>query len=255
MTEQAPPLEAEGMTLLEHVRELRNRVFIAVIALAVGTGISFTFSERILQFLISPYGDKLLATSPLEALTNVFTVSLTAGAIFAMPIILWQIFGFIAPGLLPKEKKWIFFGLPFALILFAMGVSFAWFIMLPAALGFLTGIFPGVFNVQLRPDEYIPFVTGILFWMGVAFEMPMIIFILAKAGVVSSYVLRKQWRFAVVIIAVIAAVITPTPDPVNMSIVMVPLLILYVFSIFMASLARRGAQSPALLDPEELDRK
>jgi sec-independent protein translocase protein TatC len=255
MTEQAPPLESEGMTLLEHVRELRNRVFIATVALALGTGISFTFAERILQFLVAPYGNKLLATSPLEALTNVFTVSLTAGAIFAMPIILWQIFGFISPGLLPKEKKWIFLGLPFALILFALGVSFAWFIMLPTALGFLTGIFPGVFNVQLRPDEYIPFVTGILFWMGVAFEMPMIIFILAKAGVVSSYVLRKQWRFAVVIIAVIAAVITPTPDPVNMSIVMIPLLILYVFSIFMASLARRGAQSPALLDPEELDRK
>ncbi len=240
------------MTLLDHLRELRDRLFKAVIALCIGAAVGLAFSERIIQILLEPYGqDQLLVISPTSSLTNVFTVSLTVGAILALPFILYQLLAFIFPGLLPKEKKWILLGLPFGFVLFVLGASFAFFVMLPAAVAFLTGIFPTVFKYDLTPDEYIPFVAGVMFWMGVAFEMPLIIFILAKANVISASVLQKHWRWAVVIIAVIAALITPTPDPINMSIVMVPLLLLYVFSILMAKLARRNAHTPAMLDPEE----
>ncbi len=245
--------EEEGMTLLEHVRELRDRLLKAVIALAIGTVIGLAFSEQILKILLEPYGPakQLLVTSPTSPLTNVFTVSVTAGAILALPFILYQILAFIFPGLLPHEKRWILIGLPFGFGLFILGATFAFFVMLPAAVGFLTGIFPSVFNVALTPDDYIPFVAGVMFWMGVAFEMPLLIFILAKANVINANVLKRHWRWAVVIVAVLAALITPTPDPINMSIVMVPLLLLYAFSILMAYIARRNADVQAMLDPEE----
>lgn len=242
----------EGMTLLDHVRELRDRLFKAVIALLIGAAVGLFFAERIIQILLGPYGARpLLVISPTSSLTNVFTVALTVGMVLALPFILYQILAFIFPGLMPNERKWILLGLPFGFVLFVLGATFAFFVMLPAAVGFLTGIFPSVFKYDLTPDEYIPFVAGVMFWMGVAFEMPLIIFILAKANVVNARVLQKHWRWAVVIIAVIAALITPTPDPINMSIVMVPLLLLYVFSILMAKLARRNVVTPAMLDPEE----
>ncbi len=246
-------VEDEGMTLADHLRELRERLLKSVIALAIGTAVGLAFAEQILKVLLAPYGPakQLLVTSPISPLTNVFTVSVTAGAILALPFILYQALAFIFPGLLPHEKRWVLIALPLGFGLFLMGVLFAFFVMLPAAVGFLTGIFPSVFNVALTPDDYIPFVAGVMFWMGVAFEMPLIVFVLAKANVINASLMKRHWRWAVVIVAVLAALITPTPDPLNMSIVMVPLLLLYGLSIILAYLARRNATVPALLDPDE----
>jgi sec-independent protein translocase protein TatC len=245
--------EDEGMTLADHLRELRERLLKSVIALVVGTAVGLAFAEQILRVLLAPYGPakQLLVTSPISPLTNVFTVSVTTGAILALPFILYQALAFIFPGLLPHERRWVMIALPFGFGLFLLGVLFAFFVMLPAAVGFLTGIFPSVFNVALTPDDYIPFVAGVMFWMGVAFEMPLIIFVLAKANVINANLLKRHWRWAVVIVAVLAALITPTPDPLNMTIVMVPLLLLYGLSIILAYLARRNATVPALLDPNE----
>src|SRR4029453_18006917 len=153
-----------------------------------------------------------------------------------MPVIVYQILSFVMPGLLPNEKFWLLVGVPAATFLFVLGATFAWFIAMPPALGFLTNIYPNIFNTQLTADTYIPFVMSVVFWIGVAFEMPLLVFVLGKANVVNARVLLKQWRYAVVIIAIVAAFITPTPDPINMSIVMAPLLILYLLSIGMAAL-------------------
>jgi len=241
------------MTLMEHLAELRERLIKSFIALAVGAVIGLVLSEQILKFLLSPYGPskQLLVTNPLSPLTNVFVVSVTFGAILASPVVLYQILAFVFPGLLPHERRWVLIALPFGFGLFILGAAFAFFIMLPAAVGFLTSIFPSVFTVALTPDDYIPFVAGVMFWMGLAFEMPLIVFVLAKANVLNARVLVRHWRWAVVIIAVLAALITPTPDPINMSLVMVPLMLLYGLSIVLAALARRNAAVPALLDPEE----
>ncbi len=247
---ETPSEEMGNMTLLDHVKEIRDRLFRCAIALVIGSMAGYAVSERALQILIQPYGKQLIFTTPFEGLSSVFTVSLTISATLALPFILYQILGFIMPGLYDREKRWIYLGLPFGLFLFAIGVVFAWYILLPSALGFLVNIFPSVFNSQLKADEYIPFVTGLLFWMGVAFEMPLIIFILAKANVVNGRFLLTRWRYAIVIIAILAAVITPTPDPINMSLVMIPLLILYGISILLAFLARRGQTIPAILDPD-----
>ena len=247
-----PPEEIEaGMTLMDHVREIRDRVLKIVIALAIGGMIGFAVSERALAILIQPYGDKLLATTPMEALTNVFTVSLTISAVLALPFILYQFLAFIMPGLYDHEKRGIYVGLPFGFVLFLIGSAFAWYVMVPNGLAFLKGIYPTVFNAQWKGEEYIPFVTGLLFWIGVAFEMPLIVYLLARANVVTGHVLAKNWRYAVLIIAILSAIITPTPDPVNMGLVMAPLLVLFGISIVLAYVARRNSVVPAILDPDE----
>jgi sec-independent protein translocase protein TatC len=241
--------QEEGMTLLEHVRELRDRLFKAVIALVIGFCIGIAVSQQILAFIEQPYGGRLMVIGPTESISNVFTVALTFGAALAMPVIVYEVLAFMMPGLLPNEKKWIYLGVPFATILFVTGAAFAWYLFLPSALNFLVNIYPDVFTYNLTPDQYVPFVMGLVFWIGLAFELPLLVFVLAKANVVTAHVLAKQWRYAVIIIAIAAAMITPTPDPINMSIVMAPLLVLYVMSIGMAALARRGKTTPALLDP------
>ncbi len=252
LTTTPVPEELEtGMSLMDHVREIRDRVFRCAIALAIGGVLGFAVSQRALEILIIPYGKELITTTPMEALTNVFTVSLTISAVLALPFILYQFLAFIMPGLYENEKRAIYLGLPFGFVLFLIGVAFAWFVMVPNGLNFLKGIYPTVFTQLWKGEEYIPFVTGLLFWIGCAFEMPLIMYLLARANVVSGKMLLRNWRYAVVIIAVLSAIITPTPDPVNMGLVMAPLLVLYGISIVLANLARRNSVVPAILDPDE----
>jgi len=252
----ADPAQQEAveptMSLLDHVRELRDRLFRIVVALIIGSIVGYYFRNELLEWLKQPYAGKLFAGGVPDQLTVSATIAITVGAIIALPVIVWQVLAFVAPGLYPHEKRWLFFAIPFGLVLFLVGSGFAYQFMLPTMIPFLTGILTtqAVENL-LRLDDYVTFVTGVLFWMGVAFEMPVIMFVLAKMNVVSARILAQYWRYAIVAVAIIAAVITPTPDPVNMGIVMLPLMVLYGFSIVMAAIARRGAEVPAMLDPGE----
>jgi sec-independent protein translocase protein TatC len=247
---EVPEEEMGGMALIDHVREIRDRLFRSAIALAVGAAIGFAFSEKALEILIKPYGKGLQALNPTEALTAAFTVSMTIGATIALPVILFQVLAFIMPGLYDHEKRGIYIGLPFGFILFIIGVLFAWFVMVPNGLAFLKNILSTVIESNWTASLYIEFVTGLLFWIGVAFEMPLIMYLLAKANVITGRVLAKNWRYAILFIAVISAFITPTPDPINMGLVMLPLIVLYGISIILAFLARRGKTIPAILDPD-----
>ncbi len=167
-------------------------------------------------------------------------VALLSGFILAFPVILFEILAFILPGLKKSEKKWLLLALPFATILFVGGVTFTYFVMLPAAVPFLVNFL----GVQTIPslNNYIKFVTNMMFWIGISFEMPLLIFILAKFGVVSGKMLLKQWRIAVVVIAVIAAVVSPTVDPVNMGLLMLPLFALYILSVLLAFTAKKNTK-------------
>jgi sec-independent protein translocase protein TatC len=225
------------MTLLEHLEELRDRLVKAAIAIFVGTLISAAFTTQVLEFLITPYGQRLQVLGPTEGITIYFRVALTAGLILAMPVLVYQFLMFILPGLEPNEKRYVAWGVPFATLLFLVGVSFAWFILIPAAIGFLSAWQPEIFIQQWQSREYIPFVTSLVFWVGISFETPLIIFIMTKLGLVTPQFLMKQWRFAVVIVAIAAAMITPTVDPFNMGLVMLPLLVLYGLSILLSYLA------------------
>ena len=241
MTSVNNPNEAERlaqqMTLLSHLEELRDRLVIAGIAVLVCTIVAAIFTPYILKFLISPYGEKLQVLGPTESIAVYFKVALTAGLILAMPVLLYQFLMFILPGLESDEKKYVYWGVPAASVMFLIGVSFAWFVLAPSAIGFLSTFMPDIFTQQWQSQKYIPFIASLVFWVGLSFETPLVIFIMAKLNLVTPQFLVKQWRFAVVIIAIAAAMITPTVDPVNMALVMAPLIVLYGISILLAYLA------------------
>ena len=229
-----------SMPLLEHLEELRQRLFKAFAALVVATGFSFIFAGQLVDILAAPIGGRKALVS-IEVTENVaifMRVSMLSGFVLAMPIILYQIVRFVLPGLTDREKRWLLLGVPFASLLFFSGVFFTWRIMLPAALPFLMS-FLGI-TTQVRPNNYFEFATSLMFWIGLAFEMPLVVMFLAKLGFVKASQLIKYWRYAVVVMAVVAAVVTPTVDPINMSLVMLPLGALYVISIVLATIAGRG---------------
>jgi sec-independent protein translocase protein TatC len=164
-------------------------------------------------------------------------ISLLSGLTLALPIILIELLGFIMPGLKPGERKWIWIIVPVATLFFAGGVVFAYLVLLPAALPFLLS-FMGITTIP-RPSNYFGFVLNLLFWVGVCFELPLIALVLARLGILSAKTLLKQWRIAIVASAILAALITPTPDPVNMGLMMIPLVGLYFISILFAAIARK----------------
>ncbi len=252
MAEQIDTLSVDEsqMTLMEHLVELRWRLMWVVSAIAVGTilGLILTVSKipyiefNLLEFISSPladYGRKLQALGPTDTILIALKVSFTAGTVLAIPIIAYQIIGFVAPGLYPHEKRALYLMLPGMLVLFVIGAAFAFFVMLPVAVGFLQSFLSTVIEQQWAVDRYIALVTRIVFWIGLSFEMPLVITVLARLGFVEGQTLLKFWRHAVVVIAIVAAIITPTIDPVNMAIVMAPLFVLYMLSVGMAFLVYR----------------
>ncbi len=230
------------MGFLDHLAELRDRIIKAFLGLMATTLFSMLFARQILEYLTTPVGRddfQLQTLGPTEGVVIYFRVALLAGAIIAIPWITWQLWMFIAPGLTNKEKRYILLSLPATTVLFLLGVMFSWFVLMPAALGFLQNFQSDIFKADWTAAQYVAFVTSLLFWIGVSFEMPLIFFILARLGIVGPRALRQNWRVAVVGAAVAAAFITPTVDPFNMALVMGPLLVLYVLSILLSTIAYR----------------
>lgn len=236
----------EQMTLLGHLNELRIRLTWAGGAVFLTTILSFAFAEPLLSFLLTPYSNsqsdgtaELQTLRPTEGIETFFKVSLMAGAILAMPVILYQIWLFISPGLTKQEKRYVYIFLPSALVLFLLGILFAWFVLAPAAIFFLANFLPETFKTDWTGQEYIGFITRMVFWLGVSFEMPVIVYFVARVGLVTADALREQWRIAVVGVAVLSAVITPSIDPVTMLLTMAPLLLLYMLSIALGRVGQR----------------
>jgi sec-independent protein translocase protein TatC len=231
--------EKPGMTILGHLDELRGRLMKALLVTLATTALSAIETPTFIGFLTRPIGgiQNVQAIDITEPISVYMRVSLLGGVILAMPVIIYQLLMFVLPGLTSSEKKWVYLAVPFASLLFLGGVAFSYYIMLPTAIPFLvTNVIPGITN-KPRVENYIGFVTNLMFWIGVCFETPILVFILAKLKIVSAGTLARQWRVAVVVIAIIAAVVTPTVDPVNMSLVMVPLFLLYWLSVFLAWVA------------------
>ncbi len=229
-----------SVPLLQHLNEFRVRIFKAFFALIITTGISFAFSEQLIEYLAQPIGGiaKLVSIELTENIAIFMKVSLLGGFVLAMPVIVYQIVAFILPGLKRSEKIWLLIMVPFAAILFAGGVVFTWFVMLPTAVPFLAG-FLGI-TTQVRPENYFNFITNLMFWIGICFEMPLVILFLAKLKFVTAKQLASGWRYALVIMAIVAAAVTPTVDPINMGLVMAPLAGLYVISVILAAMVNRG---------------
>ncbi|MHB8134500.1 MAG: twin-arginine translocase subunit TatC [Anaerolineaceae bacterium] len=227
-----------NMSIWGHINELRKRLFVAVAALAITTLISFAIVPKLLDIITIPVGgiENLQSIEMTENIGVFMRLSLLAGFIFAFPIILGELLAFIAPGLNKNEKRWIFLTIPIATVLFLSGVAFAYFVMLPVAIPYLIN-FLGVPTTP-RLISYTKFTTSLIFWLGIGFELPIVVFALAKFKLVTPQTLLKQWRVAIVLIAVVSAAITPTVDPVNMAILMVPLFVLYLLSVLFAFFAK-----------------
>ena len=253
------------MGFFEHLDELRKRVVRAAIALVLGTVIGIALATPALEYLQVPYcqvvalneaaaaGEEvdlenvdisqadcqLVILGPTGSVVAYFRVAIMLGAIFAIPMITYQLLMFVIPGLTHKEKRIIVMSLPAITLLFLVGVAFSWFVLMPPALGFLEGFQQNLFRSEWTADLYLSFVTSLIFWMGVAFETPLIFFVLGLLGFIDTMALIRNWRIAIIGAAIAAAFITPTIDPVNMFLVMGPLMALYLLSIGLVFIARR----------------
>lgn len=235
------------MSLWEHLNELRSRVMWAFGSVLVGTIVGVFFAGDVLNLLREPYcrvvelpsDCQLAILDPTGGIFEYFRIALLVGGILAIPILTFQSMMFVLPALTWKEKRGVLLSLPVITLLFIIGVFFAWSMLLPPALGFLEGFAPTIFKPTWTADLYIGFVTSLLFWVGVSFQMPLVFFVLSLFSVVTPRPMIKNWRFAIVGSAIAAALITPTIDPVNMALVMGPLLCLYTLSIFLVWIGGR----------------
>jgi sec-independent protein translocase protein TatC len=228
-----------------HLRELRDRLVKSLAAIAIGTAVGFwivssptLLGERLPDLLIShfvPPGVKLQYVAAAEGFVNYMRVALVIGIAIAVPVVVYQIIAFFAPGLLPHEKRIVFTALPFVTELFLAGLTFGWFFTIPAALGFLL-TFGTSGLVESRPsfESFISIVSTLMLWNGVIFELPAIIYLLARIGVVNAKTLGRTRRYAIVIITIAAAIITPTGDPYNLLLLAVPMYLLYELGILLA---------------------
>jgi len=230
---------ANELTFLGHLEELRRRLLVAVGALVLTTLTSLALTPWLVEILVKPIGgtQNLQAIQVTENIAVYMKVSLLGGVILASPIILYQILAFLTPALEKGEKKILLVGIPAATLLFLGGVAFTYFVMLPAAVPVMVG----ALNITNTPSvsNYFGFVTNVLFWMGLGFETPIVVFLMARLGIITPKMLVKNWRIATVVVAILAGLITPTVDPVNMALLMAPLLVLYWISVLLAYLALR----------------
>lgn len=227
-------------SLWEHLDELRAHLLRMVIGLALGVGISFYFTIPLMSYLAIPVGglENLQAIEVTEEVGVFMRVALMSGIAIMLPYLAFEIWLFAAPGLRARERKFGLVGIPLATLLFLTGIAFTYFILLPAALPFLGG-FTRIQQFWTARD-YFGFVTGLMIWIGLFFEFPLVIYILTSMGLVKPGILAQHWRIAIVIIAIMAAAITPTIDPVNMGLVMLPMSLLYFISIGLSYVAYAG---------------
>jgi sec-independent protein translocase protein TatC len=233
------------MTVVEHLVELRTRLFVSLIAIALGATICFIFAPQIISFLIQFYKsstadtpNKLIFTGPLDAFATRLKIATYGGIVLAMPVWLWELWRFITPGLNPTEKR---YAVPFlfaSLFLFACGAAVA-LLTLEPALNFLLEIGGSDLQPLLTADKYIGLVGLMILAFGIAFEFPVVLVFLLIARVLSTAQLRRWRRYAAVLIVIFAAVITPSQDPYSLFAMAIPMYIFYELSIIVGRMLKR----------------
>jgi sec-independent protein translocase protein TatC len=233
----------EEATLVEHLDELRTRIFVSLIALAVCTIAAFVFQHRILHWLSEPLPEKrrtqgVLTLGVAEPFLTTFKVSMWVGLGIAFPIILWQVWSFFAPAVEEHTQRVVAVFVAFASCLLVGGVAFGYYVVLPKALSFLTNYNDQTFNIQIRASDYYNFVLLVLVGVGIVFELPVFILALVRLGIVTSYRLRHTRRVGYFLVAVVG-VLLPGIDPVTTTLETLPLFVLYEGSIWLAVLMER----------------
>jgi sec-independent protein translocase protein TatC len=229
--------ELPGMSLMEHLDELRKRIIRSFIFLVLGICGAGIFYKQLVAFIQAPLvhiGKSLVFTHPMDPLNLDLKVSMVGGAILASPFILYQVWLFIAPGLYQKERRFVIPFMAATVGLFLTGAAFGYFYVLPGALQILIVDFGHNFTPMVTIDEYSSFFLSIILGLGISFELPILIFFLALFGIVSPRFLWKNMRYAILGVFLVAAIICPSPDPWTMCIYALPMLGLYLIGIAVA---------------------
>ena len=255
-TESAPSTLGDFWDGLKpHLLELRDGLVKACIAIGIGASVGFYlvnnpvfFGVTLPDFMVqqlAPAGTVLKAVMVGEIFLRYMNIALTVGIIIAMPMIIYQLVAFFSPGLLNSEKRIVYTALPIVTELFLAGIVFGWFITIPAALGFLLG-YGNTATIQTEPtaDSFFDTVSTLLLWNGIIFELPAIMYLLARLNIVSTKMLTSTRRYAIVIITIIAALITPTGDPYNLMLLALPMYLLYELGILLTRLVPRASIMP-----------
>ncbi len=231
--------DPDKMSFLEHLDELRVRVVHAAIALVVAFALCWNYHEEIFHFLTQPMRTyhpdvKFIYTGPSEALILYMKMSFFVGIFVASPYVLWQVWSFIAPGLYPSERSWAVPFIAMGTLFFVGGACFGHFFLFPITFRFLGGF--GGTDMQFLPkiDEYFSFYSWFLLGLGVVFQMPVVIFVLSRIGLVSAGFLMRQFKWAVLGSFVVAAILTPTPDMVTQTLLALPMMLLYLLGVLVA---------------------
>ncbi len=229
------------MTLIEHFEELRKRLFIALGAWVVASGVAFVFRFEVLEWLRAPLPENMVLSffSVLEPFTVSMQIASFFGLVLASPVVLGQVWGFVAPGLYKEERRYAVPFILFAALAFAAGVAFSYYVVLPFTLPVLLSFLGGEAQGLLSIGRYISTLLMLMGVFGIMFEMPVLGFLFARIGLLRSEPLVKNRRWAIVIGLVGAAVLTPTGDPFNLALVAVPLLVLYELTVVVVRVSQR----------------
>jgi sec-independent protein translocase protein TatC len=239
----------EEATLVEHLDELRSRMIVSLVALALATGLAFAFHTRILDWLRAPLPDehdKLTTFGVTEPFLTSLRVSFYAGLALALPVLLWQLWAFLAPAFEEAHQRVVAGFVALATVLFAGGMFFAYYVVLPPALRFLTNYDDEIFNIQIRARDYLTFATVTILAVALVFELPIFVLTLVRIGVLSTDKLRRNRRLGYVI-CIAVAVLLPSVDPVSLFFESVPLLILFEFSIWLSAFFEKRWKEPERL--------
>jgi sec-independent protein translocase protein TatC len=250
-----PPREMTQMTMIEHLRELRKRLIYSLIGIAIGFGVVYWYSDDVFNFLIAPLiqalpagqEKRLVYTGLAQPFMIDMKVGVFGGIILSLPFLLYQIWAFIAPALHKHERRFVVPVITSALLCFIGGAAFAYYVAFPIAFNYFLSYTTVNIQPMISIEEYLDFVEKMLLGFGAMFEMPLVILFLARMGIVSPQFLNKNRRWAILVIAVAAAVFTP-PDALSMAVMGVPLYALFEISTLLAYLVYRA--KPALIDAD-----
>ena len=221
--------EASSMSVVDHLDELRMRLVVSIVAIVIGTLVSYYYVEDILQILVAPAG-KLYYTKPTEAFFTYMKISLVAGCIVSSPIWFYQMWAFIVPALSKGEKKVTFMVVPAAVTLFVAGVLFSYYLVLPMAIQFFIGFGTDELQPLFSIGQYIDFVIAFILPFGITFELPLILIALGVIGILSSARLRQYRKMFILVAFVVGAAISPTPDMLSQTMIAGPMILLYEIS-------------------------
>lgn len=219
-------------TFIQHLEELRRRIIYCLLCLTVFSIVSYSFAGKIIYHLAKPIG-KLVFIQPVEAFVTYIKISVFCGFFISLPVIIYNIWAFVSPGLLPKERKHVLLYAPLSFLLFVTGCAFGYFVMIPFGIKFLTSYRSYWLVPMISVGTYVSFVCVMTLLFGVIFELPVLLSFLSKIRVVNRDILRKNRKYAILIIFIVAAILTP-PDVFSQLMMAIPLLVLYEVSILFA---------------------